>query len=118
MTAYAARKKQDQKLAAKAWNLLLDDKLSHTPLPIKPERIETWTQLEELPWVTTNTVSQWCLNVIAALELIGDSLPAKKIHPARKDNSRNFIGEMMQKMKIARNYVSALYWEGQRGNAK
>nr|WGD90561.1 hypothetical protein P5665_00910 [Bacillus subtilis] len=41
MTAYAARKKQDPHLAAKAWNLLLDDKLSHTPLPIKPERIET-----------------------------------------------------------------------------
>lgn len=25
------------------------------------------------------------------------------------DNSRNFIGEMVQKMKIARIYVSALY---------
>ncbi|SCV43969.1 hypothetical protein BQ1740_3824 [Bacillus subtilis] len=33
----------------------------------------------------------------------------KKIHPAKKDNSRNFIGEMVQKMKIARIYVSALY---------
>ncbi len=48
MTAYAARNKQDPHLAAKAWNLLLDDKLSHTPLPIKPESIETWTELEEL----------------------------------------------------------------------
>lgn len=109
MIAYAARKKQDPHLAAKAWNLLLEDKLSHTPLPIKPERIETWTQLEELPWVTTNTVSQWCLNVIAALELIGDSFRQKKKHRAKKDNSRNFIGEMVQKMKIARIYVSALY---------
>jgi hypothetical protein len=78
MTAYAARKKQDHHLAEKAWNLLLDHKLSHTPLPIKPVPIETWTQLEELPWVTTNTISQWCLNVIAALELIGEYLPAKK----------------------------------------
>ncbi|RPK01720.1 hypothetical protein BSBH6_03141 [Bacillus subtilis] len=42
----------------------------------------------------------------------------KKIHPAKKDNSLHFIGEMVQKMKIARIYVSALYWEGQRGNAK
>ncbi|MEC0573634.1 hypothetical protein P8833_07535 [Bacillus inaquosorum] len=84
MTAYAARNKQDSHLAAKAWNLLLDDKLSHTPLPIKPERIETWTELAELPWVTTNTVSQWCLNVIVALELIGDSLPAKKDTSGKK----------------------------------
>ncbi|MEC1543810.1 exo-rhamnogalacturonan lyase family protein [Bacillus halotolerans] len=84
MTAYAARKKQDHNLAEKAWNLLLDHKLSHTPLPIKPAQIETWTQLEELPWVTTNTVSQWCLNVIAALELIGEYLPAKKDTSGKK----------------------------------
>ncbi|MGX4764965.1 exo-rhamnogalacturonan lyase family protein [Bacillus mojavensis] len=84
MTAYAARKKQDHHLAEKAWNLLLDHKLSHTPLPIKPVPIETWTQLEELPWVTTNTISQWCLNVIAALELIGEYLPAKKDTSCKK----------------------------------
>nr|WGD90560.1 hypothetical protein P5665_00905 [Bacillus subtilis] len=34
--------------------------------------------------MTTNTVSQWCLNVIAALELIGDSLPAKKETSGKK----------------------------------
>ncbi|MCI3197505.1 hypothetical protein GXP75_17900 [Bacillus sp. HU-1818] len=84
MTAYAARKKQDKQLAAKAWNLLLDHRMSHTPLPIQPSQINTWTQLEELPWVTTNTVSQWCLNVMAALELIGDELPARKEKPGKK----------------------------------
>jgi hypothetical protein len=33
----------------------------------------------------------------------------KKIHPAKKDNSLHSIGKMMQKMKIAGIYVSALY---------
>lgn len=31
--------------------------------------------LLEIPWITTNFVSQWCLNVIMALDFIRDELP-------------------------------------------
>lgn len=75
MVAYAAAKKQDKVLARKAWNLLLDPEYSHTPLPIEKNDISSWRKLEEIPWITTNTVSQWCLNTIVALELVGNMLP-------------------------------------------
>ncbi|OPG89523.1 hypothetical protein B2I22_20895, partial [Bacillus spizizenii] len=67
MAAYAARLHQDRKLAEKAWRLLLDEKQSHTPLPIAPKQVHAWNTITEIPWVTTNCVSQWCLNTIAVL---------------------------------------------------
>ncbi|RKL66284.1 hypothetical protein CR203_15425 [Salipaludibacillus neizhouensis] len=75
MGAYAAAKKQDSEMARKTWNLLLNKETSHTPLPIETEVVSGWTEIEEIPWITTNTISQWCLNTITALELIGDCLP-------------------------------------------
>ncbi|RSL35419.1 hypothetical protein D7Z54_01295 [Salibacterium salarium] len=75
MAAYAASQKQDDNLAQKVWQLLLKVEYSHIPLPIEKETIKTWKTLNEIPWVTTNTISQWCLNVIVALELIGDTAP-------------------------------------------
>ncbi|POO83204.1 hypothetical protein CXP52_00445 [Bacillus paralicheniformis] len=93
MAAYAARLRQDRKLAEQVWRLLLDEKQSHTPLPITPKQIHAWKTITEIPWVTTNCVSQWCLNLIAVLELLKDMPPdldmqekiikAMKEHPAR-----------------------------------
>ena len=79
LVAYAANKKQDQQLAEQAWNLLLDSELSHTPLPIEEKEVTSWKTLHEIPWITTNTISQWCLNVIVCLELIGDMLPEDSV---------------------------------------
>lgn len=75
MIAFAANKKHNQELANKAWQLLLDEKWSHTPLPIEETDITSWKKLKEIPWVTTNTISQWCVNTIACLEILQDMLP-------------------------------------------
>ena len=79
LVAYAANKKQDQQLADKAWNLLLDSDLSYTPLPIEEQEVTSWKTLKEIPWITTNTISQWCLNLIVCIELIGDMIPEDRI---------------------------------------
>ncbi|MDI5789850.1 hypothetical protein PO124_20120 [Bacillus licheniformis] len=50
-------------------------KQSHTPLPIAPKQVHAWNTITEIPWVTTNCVSQWCLNTIAVLELLKDMPP-------------------------------------------
>jgi hypothetical protein len=33
------------------------------------------SELKEIPWISTNFVAQWCLNVIMVLEFIRDELP-------------------------------------------
>jgi len=81
MTAYAAKHKNNLELAEKAWTLLLDEKYSHTPLPIVVEEVTDWKRIEEIPWITTNTISQWCINVIVCLELLQDMPQNKDAFP-------------------------------------
>ncbi|WP_422934143.1 hypothetical protein [Sinomonas sp. P47F7] len=73
MMAYAAWYRRDEKLAAHAWKLLLD--AAQVPLgePLSGavQRVTTWTEVEELPWLSTNWTSQWCLNAMLALALVG-----------------------------------------------
>ncbi|WP_246880113.1 hypothetical protein [Bacillus suaedae] len=78
MVAYAAAKKKDSRLARKAWELLLNEEISEMVLPIKSQKLHAWRELEEIPSITTNTTSQWCLNTIVSLELIGESLLDKE----------------------------------------
>ncbi|OLS42167.1 hypothetical protein [Bacillus sp. MRMR6] len=77
MVAYAAAKKKDSALAETAWHLLLNEEISEMVLPIKEQKVNAWRNLTEIPSITTNTTSQWCLNTIIALELIGDTLVNK-----------------------------------------
>ncbi|MBR2287846.1 MAG: hypothetical protein IJ865_06340, partial [Clostridia bacterium] len=80
LAAYAAKKTGDSELAGRAWDTLL----MTCPGRYRQEGLvgevfavrENGEALDELPWVSTNYISQWCVNVIVALELIGDSLPA------------------------------------------
>ena len=77
LTAYAAHALDDGRMAARAWREFLRGRWS----------VEDWYASEEvLPpavlnpihensWVSTNGVSQWGLNAIIMLELIGDKLP-------------------------------------------
>ena len=47
-------------------------------MPIAPQRVEgpaVLNPIDELPWLETNHASQWSLNLIENLELIGDHLP-------------------------------------------
>lgn len=78
MAAYAAKEKGDITLADRAWDLLLLDQANRCiELPIKKQRVQSArlaSEKYEIPSVTTNTFSQWCINVILCLELIGDRL--------------------------------------------
>ncbi|MDQ0257352.1 hypothetical protein J2S74_004810 [Evansella vedderi] len=87
MVAYAAARKKDRELAIKAWNLLIDEEDLYSPFPMKVQKITKWMELEEVPNISTNVVSQWCLNTIVALDLIGNYLPSsvfKENEPVQK----------------------------------
>lgn len=77
--AYGAAYFKDGKLAERVWRELFKS-IAHG------NNFEgfayTWTSdcgnresLREIPWVSTNFVAQFCLNVIFALDFIGDKLP-------------------------------------------
>jgi hypothetical protein len=74
MSGYAAARYQDKDLAQKTWDLLLKDKVSGMTLPFTSIEVNGWKTLQEVEWISTNVVSQWCLNVIVVLELIGHYL--------------------------------------------
>jgi hypothetical protein len=80
LTAYAAWRKKDPALAARAWR----EFLAETSWPAewysgRTTRVEppaVLAPVEEAPWVTTNDASQWSLAAIANLALVGDAIPA------------------------------------------
>ena len=67
--------RKEKKLADKAWELLLETP-PDIPFPDTStvHDVTIDKKVQELTWVTTNCVSQWCLNAICCLELIGDCL--------------------------------------------
>lgn len=77
LMGYAANFYQDETLAALAWEILLKEEKSGVPLPMEKTEQEaiTWKKVTELPWISTNVASQWCLNVILCLEFIREYLP-------------------------------------------
>jgi hypothetical protein len=83
--AFAAARTGDDALAQQAWSLLLDSGIGRTGIA---DGIRSVTALDvarpirENPQVGTNGVSQWGLNAIVCLELIGDHLPAEVSAPS------------------------------------
>ena len=79
MTAFGAEYYKDENLAHWVWYYLINELLQaggekgFTPQYLE----ETANQklLKEIPWISTNFVSQWCLNAIMALEMIGNYMP-------------------------------------------
>ncbi|WP_163539294.1 hypothetical protein [Gracilibacillus sp. YIM 98692] len=71
IAAYAARYYKDSTLAEKVWEILLRD----YPLNTKLNEINEWDRIIEVENISTNAVSQWCLNAMTCLALIGDYLP-------------------------------------------
>lgn len=72
MVAYAAKETKNEKLAHKVWQTLIyslagKDKIRG--FDKKEIRYFNNDKLEEIPWISTNFTSQWCLNTIVALEL-------------------------------------------------
>ncbi|MBQ8637903.1 MAG: hypothetical protein IJ468_01905 [Lachnospiraceae bacterium] len=78
--AFGAWYHQDEKLAKTTWRILMRAMISDYDtdgLQIHPVKdAGNQESLPEIDWVTTNFVSQWCLNVIMVLEFIRDQLPA------------------------------------------
>ncbi|CAM4487979.1 exo-rhamnogalacturonan lyase family protein [Paenibacillus tarimensis] len=75
MMAYAAVRRDDQQLAREAWDLLLQGGdhwfIAGPPEPLEVPGREYMKRMVEVPGISTNTVSQWSINVIVCLELIG-----------------------------------------------
>ena len=80
LSAFSAMKKQDNVLAKRAWETLMDASPCHHNSRGFVEETYAVTgsgkDLEDIPWIATNYVSQWCLNVIMALEFIRDWIPS------------------------------------------
>ncbi|MGC3988254.1 MAG: hypothetical protein QM796_00950 [Chthoniobacteraceae bacterium] len=81
MTAYAAWKKGDPKLAERAWHEFMEadkknDQAHRDQLLKKVEGPAVLETLEEVPWISTNDTAQWSLAAIQCLALAGDHIPA------------------------------------------
>ena len=76
LVAFAATVDADADLAERAWEMLLSPGRGMS-LPIEPRPVppgESHLAFREIPWVSTNSVSQWSLNVIECLALAPDAL--------------------------------------------
>jgi len=79
VSAYGAMWNKDADLAILTWKILLGDLVySHGfegYAPITYAKDDSGRQYKEIPWITTNCTSQWCLNVIMCLDFIREYLP-------------------------------------------
>lgn len=78
VSAFAAYWKKDKALAKKTWDILFDElKKNAGTEGITPMYYAGGTEhdnCQEISWISTNTISQWCLNVIMGLEFIREFL--------------------------------------------
>lgn len=72
MMSYAADYYNDNDLAKRVWEILLEIGDIEASTINKEEYI---TLIKEIPWVSTNMISQWALNVIVSLDFISNFLP-------------------------------------------
>lgn len=79
MGAYGAKYLKDEWLAKRTWQILLETMLHENNhegfASIKITNCGNQKELLEIPWISTNFVAQWCLNIIMALDFIRESLP-------------------------------------------
>ena len=79
IAAYGACYLQDEVLAMRTWKILLHTQINGESREGFAYRIladcGNQEQLREIPWITTNFVAQFCLNVIMALDFIREKLP-------------------------------------------
>lgn len=79
MAAFAAKKKNIPELGVKIWKIFLDNEKNPWLKPLLEGGIRlmpttTVTPIVEVPFISTNIASQWSINVLLALEFIGDIL--------------------------------------------
>lgn len=70
VAAYAAMRNRDRALAEKTWGILINELLEQNG----KEGFVRASRFEDIPWITTNRTSQWCLNVMMCMEFIGNQL--------------------------------------------
>jgi hypothetical protein len=76
LTAYAAWKRRDPVLAARAWKEFASIEKPYAPLiPVRVAGATVLNPVNEVPWVTTNDSAQWGLAAIQNLALIGAAIP-------------------------------------------
>lgn len=78
LLAFAAKKRKDHELGKNVWEIL-SGKSSGYHRPFRIEKLEVerdayFKQIHEIPWISTNTIAQWALNLIVCLELAGEDL--------------------------------------------
>jgi hypothetical protein len=87
MAAYAAYTKHDPQLAARAWQQFLHSgnsgggtpgaEVPRDPFDIhKVDGADVPVAIDEIRNASTNATSQWCLNAIELLEMVGSEIPA------------------------------------------
>lgn len=82
LCAYAAREKNDEKLAYQVWQVLVHslagkDKKDNFDTAVVKNYFNS-ENLNEMFWISTNFTAQWCLNVIFALEFTNGHIPQNK----------------------------------------
>ena len=79
LAAFSAAYRNDLDLARRAWETLTQASPCAHNLQGFVNQTYDYRQdgqeKQDIPWIATNYVAQWCLNVIMALEFIRDSLP-------------------------------------------
>lgn len=80
MTAFGAEYYHDENLGHWVWHHLMKELLQAGGEKgfADVQYLENTSNqklLKEIPWISTNFASQWCLNAIMALELIGNYMP-------------------------------------------
>lgn len=78
VSAFAAYWRKDEQLAKQTWDILFEDLEQNAGTDgIISEYYEKGTEhnnCQEVPWISTNRISQWCLNVIMGMEFIREYL--------------------------------------------
>ncbi|MCR2805640.1 hypothetical protein NQZ67_17285 [Paenibacillus sp. SCIV0701] len=90
MMAFSASRMNNGELAKQAWDYLLRSPYNWSvEIPLETREVprqEFVRSIREIPWISTNTVSQWSINTIVCLEMIGEHLPVT-IMPQEEVNS-------------------------------
>ncbi|NMO96541.1 hypothetical protein [Paenibacillus lemnae] len=75
LAAYGAWYRKDKRTADLVWSTLLTHHFAYTDLQHDAAAVTYVREMQEFEWMNTNEASQWSLNAIISLELIGDALP-------------------------------------------
>ncbi len=77
LVAYVANTTNDATYAALAWNQFLAPRTATQFDPVWVTGANAVKPLQEVRSISTNSTSQWCLNAIELLGMIGDKMPEK-----------------------------------------